>query len=85
MNGKRIIITHSINKLIQECALYNEKFKEISDAKTLDLYYIPTRYPNGLPDQIPHEFYTKKDAEICVNYAKKILSLIKTLTEKSLN
>ena len=82
LNGKRIIITHSINKLIQNCITFNSEFKEIVEVKALDLYYIPTRYPNGLPDQIPHEFYKKEDAELCVNYAKKTLSLIKKLTKK---
>ncbi|MHC1591143.1 MAG: HEPN domain-containing protein [Candidatus Helarchaeales archaeon] len=82
LNGKRVIMTPSIYKLIQECITYNAQFKEISEVKALDMYYIPTRYPNGLPDQIPHEFYNKEDAEECVGYAEKTLSLIKKLTKK---
>jgi len=77
-----LIITHSIHKLFQKCNEYNKQFQTISETKALDLYYIPTRYPNGLPDQIPHEFYKKEDAELCVNYAEKILSLIKNLIKK---
>ena len=32
-------------------------------AKTLDKFYIPTRYPNGLPDSIPADVYTAGDAK----------------------
>jgi len=82
LQGKRLIIIHSINKLLQECNKINNQFQTINETRALDLYYIPTRYPNGLPDQIPHEFYKQEDAELCVNYAELILSLIDSLTKK---
>jgi len=82
LKGKRLIISHSIFKLIKECLNFDNEFKNILDARELDKYYIPTRYPNGLPDQIPHEFYNLGDAKLCVDYAEKILSLIKKLTTK---
>ncbi|MFX1297241.1 MAG: HEPN domain-containing protein [Promethearchaeota archaeon] len=82
LNGKRLIITHSIHNLLQECNKIDTQFQTIRKTKALDLYYIPTRYPNGLPDQIPHEFYKKEDAKLCVNYAETILSLIENLTKK---
>lgn len=85
LRGKRLIITHSIHKLLQDSSIlegFEDEFDSIKKTKDLDLYYIPTRYPNGLPDQIPHEFYQKEDAELCVDYAKQILSLIEQLTKK---
>lgn len=82
LHGKRLIITHSINKLLQECSKIDNQFQTINETKALDLYYIPTRYPNGLPDQIPHDFYKQEDAELCVNYAELILSLIDSLIKK---
>jgi HEPN domain-containing protein len=82
LHGKRLIITHSIHRLIQEAIKLEAQFQTIKNTKELDLYYIPTRYPNGLPDETPHEFYQKEDAELCVDYAEKILSLIEKLTEK---
>lgn len=82
LQGKRLIIIHSINKLLQECNKINNQFQTINETRALDLYYIPIRYPNGLPDQIPHEFYKQEDAELCVNYAELILSLIDSLTKK---
>ena len=50
LHGKRLIITQSINKLLQECSKINNQFKTIKETKALDRYYIPTRYPNVLPD-----------------------------------
>ena len=82
LHGKRLIIIHSINKLLQECSKIDNQFQTINETKALDLYYIPTRYLNGLPDQIPHDFYKQEDAELCVNYAELILSLIDSLTKK---
>jgi HEPN domain-containing protein len=50
------------------------------DARTLDMYYIPTRYPNGLGgDLAPTEFYEKEDAEKCISSAELILSTVKNL------
>ena len=43
----------------------------------LDRFYIPTRYPNGLPDITPDQAFNKKDASEAVKYAEKILSLVK--------
>jgi HEPN domain-containing protein len=33
-----------------------------NDAAALDRFYIPTRYPNGLPDLTPGKYYFQKDA-----------------------
>jgi len=85
LHGRQLIITHSIHKLLQECNKLEDledEFQTIKKTKDLDIYYIPTRYPNGLPDQIPHEFYQKEDAEVCVDYAEQILSRIEQLTKK---
>lgn len=79
LKGRRAILTHSVFQLIRLCRKDNPKFKDINDAKALDQYYIPTRYPNGLPDEIPHNFYTKEDASKCVAYTKKILSFVEKL------
>ena len=40
---------------------FEEKFNEkLKVQSILDTYYIPTRYPNGLPDRIPAEVYTEE-------------------------
>lgn len=76
LNRKRNIITHSIKSLIEKAMEINNKFQILKKAKILDQYYIPTRYPNGLPDDVPHLFFVKEDAQLCVKYARKIICMV---------
>ncbi len=82
LHGIRNFQTHSILKLINESAKYNDEFNntDIQKCKELSQYYIPTRYVNGLPDDIPHIFYKKEDAQKCIDYAQTLLNLIKKST-----
>lgn len=82
--GYTSIMTHSLKELLKECLKLNETFHSLStDARTLDMFYIPTRYPNGLGgDLAPTEFYEKEDAEKCTNSAELILNTVKNLLTK---
>jgi len=42
-----------------------------------DTYYIPTKYPNELPDGIPAEVYTEKIAKNALILAEKIVKFVK--------
>ncbi|HNQ02430.1 MAG TPA: HEPN domain-containing protein [Syntrophales bacterium] len=71
---------HSIQKLISEIPdkSFRETFKGFIEAGgILDRYYIPTRYPNGLPDLTPGQVFMKKDADLCVRHARTLLSAVK--------
>jgi HEPN domain-containing protein len=81
LKGKRMVLKHSINSLLRMCLKEDTGFKKVMDARELDKYYISTRYPNGLPDGIPHEFYTEEDAEECIQLLRRVLSLIRELTK----
>ena len=54
---------HSLLRLVREFPLATESGSLQNDlnevAAMLDQYYVPTRYPNGLPDLTPHEVYTQ--------------------------
>ena len=39
-----------------------------------DSYYIPTRYPNGLPDDIPANVYNREAATSALTLAEEVLS-----------
>ena len=80
--GNRILTTHSVDKLLSICVKEEGQFSNITVARELDQYYIPTRYPNGLPAGVPHKFYTKENADICLKHATSISSLIKRLLPK---
>jgi HEPN domain-containing protein len=75
---------HSIRRLIED--LENEdlnlfdRLKSLLRAATiLDRFYIPTRYPNGLPELTPGEAYLDEDAEQCIQHASEILAAVKSL------
>ena len=48
-----------------------EKLKD--EAKLLDLYYIPSRYPNGFPSGKPADYFTEKQAREAIDAADHIL------------
>lgn len=81
LKGERGLITHSIFNLLNFCKKIEPDFSKLSKIKKLDQYYIAARYPNGLPDNIPYEYYLREDAEECLNYAGQTISLIENLTK----
>lgn len=75
--GEGPVIGHSSFRLAQECTGFDPEFATIERAcKKLDGYYIPTRYPNGLPGGVPHEVYDEIDAAEALEAATSVLSLI---------
>ena len=77
-----IFYTYSITDLLEMAIEIDFEFKEIATVKKLDQYYIPTRYPNGLPGGIPSRYYDDpKEAEITMNLARNLIDLI----EKKIN
>ena len=74
--GKRQFFSHSIHDLLSEAKKLAPEFESISEAQRLDEYYIPTRYPNGLPGTVaPHDFYGEKEAQECLKLGESVLEL----------
>jgi HEPN domain-containing protein len=72
---------HSIKRLIDElesvAPVLFETFKIFSRPGTiLDRFYIPTRYPNGLPDITPDAAFNEEDAATCIAHAETILAAV---------
>lgn len=70
---------HSIQKLIMEMPELQARdwLQEVlEEGALLDRYYIPTRYPNGLPDLTPGKVYFKNDAVLCLETAGKVLQRV---------
>jgi len=73
---------HSVVKLIQEFPkneIKNSLILLLNRAKELDKLYIPTRYPNGLPDLTPSEVYTEEEASKAIESSKIIIEEIKKM------
>ena len=68
---------HSVQKLIMD---FPEKQALpdpgwwIEQAALLDKFYIPTRYPNGLPDLTPGQVYTREDAQRGLETARALVT-----------
>lgn len=78
--GEEFIYGHSVSKLCLQCAEYDDSFKKLrSEIKNLDQFYIEARYPNGLPDDIPAEFFDKKDADQAYEKASKAVAFVDKL------
>lgn len=72
-----VFYTHSIDDLAEMALETDPDFKEVMQAKKLDKYYIPTRYPNGLPGGVPSRFFDDpKEAEEAMLLARKVIELV---------
>jgi HEPN domain-containing protein len=75
---------HSIRKLIEDLQnvdlnLYDPLKGLLRAGTILDRFYIPTRYPNGLPELTPGEAYQGEDADLCIQHATEMLTAVKSL------
>jgi HEPN domain-containing protein len=77
-NGERFVPGHSIHALLKKL---EPDFPEVNvlleTGGLLDQFYIPTRYPNGLPEGAPYEIYTQMQAKQAVDLAQKLLDFAK--------
>ncbi len=72
--GARAVIGHSVVGLLERSLELCPALAEHRDsAAELDLFYIPTRYPNGLVEGTPHEAFTRAQAERALAAAARIL------------
>jgi len=70
--------THSIRQLAK---LTSVELPE--EAKFLDQFYLPSRYPDALPGSLPEGLPQKDDAAKAFAVAEKTLALIKNLLAKN--
>ena len=71
---------HSLVELLERAASRTASLLHLQDsARQLDQYYIPSRYPNGLPGGIPAEVFTGPQAEDAVNRARAFIEAARAL------
>jgi len=76
--GEEFVVGHSVEALCQWAYEYEKGFNNLREKiAPLDAYYIPTRYPNGLPDSIPAKIYTKKVAKEVLRMADQTLEFVR--------
>jgi HEPN domain-containing protein len=65
---------HSIFELMRIISNKVEVNEELLNcARSLDRYYVPTRYPNGFESGSPYEYFTRRDAEDAIVYSRRII------------
>lgn len=75
--SRKKLLTHSTVELLSDAGRIIPLLTELlDDARELDLHYIPSRYPNGLPGGFPHAFYGRKTASDALEHAGKIVHAI---------
>ena len=75
--GEELVIGHSVEALSRWAAEFDADFEQLrGTVAPLDGYYIPTRYPNGLPDSIPARVYTQGAAEDAMRMADQVLQTV---------
>ena len=65
---------HVVRRLLEELPDRVAVSSDLLDkARTLDLYYIPTRYPNGHEVGAPGEHYGQLQSDEAIRYAREII------------
>ena len=77
-DGARGVIGHSVAGLLARLLPGHPALHTLREpAAELDLYYLPTRYPNGLPEGVPHEVFTRSQAERALKATETILDTVR--------
>lgn len=78
--GEEELFTHSVKDLIDIAVSYAKNFKQVKQAKDLDRFYIPTRYPNGLAGNVPAEFFDNpEECAAAQKLAKGVIDLVRQM------
>ncbi len=71
------LLTHSLLEMVREVGTQVPAVGGlVEEARALDIHYVPSRSPNGLPSGYPHQFYGKVTAEQAVRAAEAIVASV---------
>ena len=75
--GAEAVWGYSVAELCQDIiAIHPDLAPLAAIGGPLDKYYIPTRYPNGLPGGIPSDAFVSADAQMAISMAEQVLDTI---------
>jgi len=79
LQGERLVIGHALVDLLNPLVPAHPALAPLREiAQQLDQYYIPTRYPNGLPGGVPAEVFTKRQADEAIVGAQKFFAVARS-------
>jgi len=77
--GQRRVIGHSLYELCKELSVEESRFSAlIGEAKQLDRFYIPARYPNGLPGGSPFQVFDEQDLKKAIGSLERVIEICRT-------
>jgi HEPN domain-containing protein len=80
--GAEAVWGHSVAELCHDAGVHDTQFAELGrEAAALDQYYIPTRYPNGLPGGIPADAYTRVDSDRALGLSARVIDQVGTMMD----
>lgn len=75
--GAEEVWGHSVARLVEEAASFDESLRPLAvTGALLDKFYVPTRYPNGLPGGIPSAAYSEEEARRAMGWAESIICAV---------
>jgi len=80
-DGARTVLGHSLVGLLARLLPVHAALEPLRDSVAeLDLFYVPTRYPNGLVEGMPYEVFTRTQAERALTAAEGVLAAVRRET-----
>lgn len=80
--GEAPVLGHSVAALGERAGAHDERIARKSGSwAVLDGYYVPTRYPNGLPDSIPARVYNLSASSEAVRLATDAVETVAAILE----
>lgn len=65
-------------ELCKDASAFDKGFAELlGKAAPLDKYYVPTRYPNGLPGGIPSQAFSPEDSALAIRMSARVLDFVR--------
>ncbi len=74
LGGERFVLGHSLIELLGPIARQHASLADLREgAQQLDQYYVPTRYPNGLPGGTPAEVFSERQGRDALAHARRFV------------
>ena len=81
--GRRLVLSHYLFEMVVDLGKKDKLFNKIRDqSKRLDRFYVPARYPNGLPGGSPFQVYTVDDLSEAFEDLKMVFEISKKFLKK---
>ncbi len=74
LSWSRLVKSHSVKTIAKEL---NENGEIESIGQKLDLYYIPTRYPDAFMEGAPFEYFEESQAKEAIEFAETLIRIVR--------